>query len=93
MKKVPFGCSHKQSWTNVSIVSSVHHQGSVSAVERYNSRRCHLGADYHSATSFLISSLEDKALFQGGGHVRDLTSLTPHVDRIIYFHVIKADIS
>jgi hypothetical protein len=26
-------------------------------------------------------------------HVRDLTSLTPHVGRIIYFHVIKANIN
>jgi hypothetical protein len=25
--------------------------------------------------------------------VRDLTSLTPHVARIIYFHVIKANIN
>ena len=39
--------------------------------------------------SFLISSLEDKAILQRGGHVRDLTSLTPHVVRIIYLHLIK----
>ena len=43
--------------------------------------------------NFLISSLEDKDIFQGGENVMDLISLTPHVDRIIYFHVIKADIS
>jgi hypothetical protein len=43
--------------------------------------------------NFLISSLEDKVVLQGGGHVRDLTSLTPHVGRIIYFHVIKVDIN
>jgi hypothetical protein len=39
--------------------------------------------------NFLISSLEDKVVFQGGGHVRDLTSLTPHIDRIIYFRCNK----
>jgi hypothetical protein len=43
--------------------------------------------------NFPISSLEDKVVFQGGGHVRDLTSLTPHVGRIIFFYVIKDDIS
>jgi len=43
--------------------------------------------------NFLISSLEDKAIFQGGGHVRDLTSLTPHVGKIIYLHVIRTKIS
>jgi hypothetical protein len=26
-------------------------------------------------------------------YVRDLTSLTPHIGRIIYFHVIKANIN
>jgi hypothetical protein len=54
-------------------------------MERYNSKRCHLGALLPFCNNFLISSLEDKDVFQGGGHVRDLTSLTPHVGRIIYF--------
>jgi hypothetical protein len=43
--------------------------------------------------NFLISSLEDKVVLQGGGHVRDLISLNPHIGRIIYFHVIKVDIN
>jgi hypothetical protein len=43
--------------------------------------------------NFLISSLEGKDFIQGGRHVRDLTSLTPHVGRITYFHVIKFDIN
>jgi hypothetical protein len=51
------------------------------------------GNQLQLCSNFLISSLEDKTLFQGGANVRDLTSLTPYVDRIIYFHVIKDDIS
>jgi hypothetical protein len=71
----------------------MHHQGSVSVVERYNSKKMPLGSRPPFCNNFLISSLEDKVILQGGGHVRDLTSLTPHVGRIIYFHVIKANIS
>jgi hypothetical protein len=52
-------------------------------MERYNSRRCHLGARPPFYNNFLILSLEDKVVLQGGGHVRDLTSLTPHIGRII----------
>jgi hypothetical protein len=33
--------------------------------------------------NFLILRLEDKVVFQGGGNVRDITSLTPHIGRII----------
>jgi hypothetical protein len=33
--------------------------------------------------NFPISILEDKVVLQGGGHVRDITSLTPYVGRII----------
>jgi len=39
--------------------------------------------------NFLISNLEDKDILQGGGNVRDLTSLTPYLGRIIYFPCIK----
>jgi hypothetical protein len=43
--------------------------------------------------NFLISSLEDKVDSKWGGHVRDLTYLTPQVGIIIYFHVIKFNIN
>jgi len=39
--------------------------------------------------NFLISTLEDKAILQEGGHVRDLTSLTPQVGRKVYFPCSK----
>jgi hypothetical protein len=69
---------------------SMHHQGSVSAMEGYNSRRCHLGARHHSATISSSQALRTRIFFKrggggGGGNVRDLTSLTPHIGRIIYF--------
>ena len=43
--------------------------------------------------NFLMLSLKNKVFLQGGGYVRDITFLTPHVGRIIYFHVIKVDIN
>jgi hypothetical protein len=43
--------------------------------------------------NFLISILEDKVVLQGGGHVRNLTFLTPQVGRIMHFHAIKVDIN
>jgi hypothetical protein len=46
---------------------SVHHQGSVSSVEGYNSRRCHLGADYHSATISSSQALRTRLFFKGEG--------------------------
>jgi hypothetical protein len=64
--------------------SSTHHKGSVNAVEGYNSRKCHQVTHHHSPpfNIFLILRLEDKDIFEGLGHVRDLTSLTPHIGRV-----------
>jgi hypothetical protein len=61
-------------------------------VERYHSSRCHLGTNYHCATISSSQALRTR-LFLRGGDVRDLTSLTPHIGKIIYFHVIKANIN
>jgi hypothetical protein len=81
MKKVPFGCRHKKYWTNESVLS-------ISAPSKkfwFTRRILHQNIPPRNripfCSNFLILNLEDKAFFQGGGHVRDLT---PHVDRIIY---------
>jgi hypothetical protein len=51
-------------------------------VERYNSRPP--GSQPPFYNNFLILILEDKVVLQGGGHVRDPTSPTPHIGRMIY---------
>jgi hypothetical protein len=49
-----------------------------------------LGNQLAFCNNFHISSLGDKAVFKGGGHVRELT---PQVGRIIYSNVIKVNIN
>jgi hypothetical protein len=68
---------------------SVNHQGTVSPVERYNST----DATWEPTTilqQFPHLKPLGQGFFEGGGHVRDLT---PHLGRIIYFHVIKVNIN
>jgi hypothetical protein len=60
------------------------HQGSVISVEGYNSRIFHLGASYHSTTISSSLALRTRLFFKGEGML-GITSLTPHVGRIIYF--------
>jgi hypothetical protein len=62
-------------------------------MEGYTTRRCHLGVDYHSATISPSQALRERIFFQGRGLVRDLTSLTHYVVRIIFFYVIKDEMS
>jgi hypothetical protein len=62
-------------------------------VERYNFSRCHLGANYHSIEIPSPQAFGTRLILRERGHVRDLTSLIPQVGRIIYFHVIKANIN
>jgi hypothetical protein len=46
---------------------SVHHQGSVSPMERYTSRRCHLGVGHHSTTIPSSEALRTRLFFKGEG--------------------------
>jgi hypothetical protein len=51
-------------------------------MEGYTTIRCHMGVGYHSSTISSSQALRTRFDFQGGEHVRVLTSLTPQVDRV-----------
>jgi hypothetical protein len=83
MKKDTFGCNHKLSWTFMRIIF-------INAPSRrfYFSGRIHhqkmpprSWIPFYNNCPFL--KLEDKDFFQGGDHVRNITSITSHVGRII----------
>jgi len=82
MKKVPFGCSHKPYWTRESVMSFGAPSRNFWFTRRILHQKMSPGNRLPFYNSFLILILEEKALFQGGWHVRDLN---PDVDRIIYF--------
>jgi hypothetical protein len=93
MKKAPSHCSHKPSYPSKSV-------DSISAPSRkyYSNGMIQLQKMPPRSrppfyNNLFILSLKDKVVLQGGGNVRDLTSLTAHVGRIIYFPVIKANIN
>jgi hypothetical protein len=49
-----------------------------------------LGNQLPFYNNFHISSLDDKVVFKGGGHAKDLT---PHICITIYLDVIKVNIN
>jgi hypothetical protein len=93
MEKVPFGCSHRKSWTSESIVSISKSSRKCYFSGKIQLQKMSLGTRPPFCNNFFISSLEEKVVLQRGGHVRNLTSLIPHIDRIIYFPLIKANSS
>jgi hypothetical protein len=85
MKKVPFGFIYKPSWTNESTtsISTTSRKCYFSGKRQLQKMPPRIRPPFYN--NFLISSLKEKVFLQGGWHVRDLTFLTPHVGRIIYF--------
>jgi hypothetical protein len=73
MNKVPFGCSHKPYWTSDNIISVSTPSKKFWFTGRILHQKMPPGNQLPLCKSFLILSLEDKDLFQGGGHVRDQT--------------------
>jgi hypothetical protein len=83
MNKVPYGFIHKQSWPRESVLSI-----SVSSRKCLSNGKIPLQkmppeSQQPFYNNSLIIILEDKVVLEGGGHVRDLTSLIPQIGRII----------